>query len=132
MRGGTDVEQATEQNLHVPPSRAGHRSDSELLQWGDRLQEEQVLESPGDISGSVFQPGECVAQKWIILAGLPAVDSPSEPPEKTPPSRTRAARTGVILSSWEDANSHIKSFAPPQKLLPTNDHTLVSCYSTGH
>lgn len=43
------------------------------------LHEEQVLKRPGDVCGSVFQPGECVAQrKWIILAGSPADDFPNE------------------------------------------------------
>lgn len=49
------------------------------------LQEEQALKSPGDVCGSVFQPGECVAlNKWIILVSTPADDFPKESLEKTP------------------------------------------------
>lgn len=52
------------------------------FQWRLSLHEEQVLKSPGDVCGSVFQPGECVAQrKWIILAGSPADDFPNESAE---------------------------------------------------
>lgn len=88
-----------------------------------------MLKSPGDISGSVFQPGEYAAQKkWIILAGSPADDLPNESPEKTPPSSPGQHDLGLSFHPLEDIGSHIKSFAGP-KLSPMT--TLVSHYTTG-
>ena len=134
--GGIDVEQTREEtySCYIPPGEHFPRLGIKGIQYS--LSGETLPTGQASFKESrwhmwqCFPAWECVAPKeWIILASSPADDFPNESLEKTPPSLSGQHELGLFFQLLQETGSHIKSFAPPKKLLATI--TVVSCFTTG-